>query len=56
MDYVDTSRNKVRLKMLGRIDYTLKRGDMREEGDEEEARRKRRARPPAKLFDPETLR
>ena len=56
MDYVDTSRNKVRLKMLGRIDYTKKRGDLKEDEDEDEARRKRRARPPSKLFDPETLR
>ena len=41
--------------MLARIDYTKKRGDLKEL-DEEESRKRRKARPPAKLFDPETLR
>jgi len=50
---VDTSRNKVVLKMIPRIDYTRKRGMLRSE-DERSAKRKRR--PPAKLFDPVVIR
>lgn len=53
MDYVDTSRNQVVLKMIPRIDYTRVRGEKRGEGDRV-AKKKRR--PPAKFFDPELIR
>ncbi|XP_011410252.2 PREDICTED: transcription elongation factor SPT5-like [Amphimedon queenslandica] len=55
VDYVDTSRNKVVLKMLPRVDYTSKKGALK--GTDDDANRKRRkSRPPAKLFDPEAIR
>ncbi len=53
MDYIDTSRNKVVLKMLPRIDYTRKRGALKE-GDDG-SRRKRKGKPMAKLFDQDTI-
>lgn len=53
VDYVDTSRNKVVLKMLPRVDYTRKRGVLR--GSDDENRKRRRTKPPAKLFDPEAI-
>lgn len=53
MDYVDTSRNQVVLKMIPRIDYTRKRGQKRGEGDRGV---KRKRRPPAKFFDPDLIR
>lgn len=53
VDYMDTSRNQVVLKMIPRIDYTRKRGQKRGEG---ERGVKRRRRPPAKLFDPDLIR
>lgn len=46
VDYVDTSRNQVVLKMIPRIDYSRITGD-----DDEEKKVKRRRRPPAKFFD-----
>ena len=52
---MDTSRNQVVLKMIPRIDYTRKRGALRSAEDENSRKRKRR-RPPAKLFDPEAIR
>ncbi|XP_064385499.1 transcription elongation factor SPT5-like isoform X2 [Halichondria panicea] len=54
VDYVDSSRNQVVLKMIPRIDYTRKRGVLR--SSDEEGRKRRRGRPPAKLFDPEAIR
>ena len=50
---MDTSRNKVVLKMLPRVDYTRKRGVLR--GSDDENRKRRRTKPPAKLFDPEAI-
>ena len=50
---MDTSRNKVVLKMIPRIDYTRKRGVFR---SEEDRSTKRKRRPPAKLFDPVVIR
>ncbi len=55
VDYVDASRNQVVLKMIPRVDYTRKRGVLKTAEDESRKRR-RRTRPPAKLFDPETIR
>ncbi len=51
---MDSSRNQVVLKMIPRIDYTRKRGVLR--STDEEGRKRRRGRPPAKLFDPEAIR
>ena len=53
VDYVDKSRNQVALKMLPRIDYTRKRGALR--GPEDLARKRKRGRAPAKLFDQDTI-
>jgi len=54
VDYMDTSRNQVVLKMIPRVDYTRKRGVLR--SSDEEERKKKRRRPPAKLFDPDAIR
>ena len=54
VDYVDTSRNQVVLKMIPRIDYTRKRGVLR--SNDEEGKKRKRGRPPAKLFVPEHIR
>ena len=54
VDYMDTSRNQVVLKMIPRVDYTRKRGVLR--SAEDESRKRKRRRPPAKLFDPEAIR
>ena len=41
--------------MLPRVDYTSKKGALK--GTDDDANRKRRkSRPPAKLFDPEAIR
>jgi transcription elongation factor SPT5 len=55
VDYVDTSRNKVVLKMLPRVDYSRKRGPLKDDDDEANKRR-RKTRPHAKLFDPDAIR
>lgn len=54
VDYIDTSRNKVVLKMLPRIDYSYKRGALRDE-DDEGSRKRRRGKPMAKLFDQDAI-
>ena len=54
VDYMDTSRNQVVLKMIPRIDYTRKRGVLR--GSDDEGRKRKRRRPPTKLFDPDAIR
>ena len=52
---MDTSRNQVRLKMIPRIDYTRKRGALKASDDDADRKRKR-WRPPPKLFDADTIR
>ena len=54
MDYIDTSRNKLVLKMLPRIDYTYKRGALKGPEDEQ-SRKRKRGKPMAKLFDLEAI-
>lgn len=57
VDYVDLAQNQVHLKLLPRIDYTRLRGALRTtQSDSDEAKRKRKRRPPAKPFDPEAIR
>ncbi|CAI7992216.1 Transcription elongation factor SPT5, partial [Geodia barretti] len=53
VDYVDKSRNQVALKMLPRVDYSRKRGALK--GTEDATRKRKRGRPPAKLFDQEAI-
>ncbi len=52
VDYIDTSRNKVVLKMLPRIDYSYKRGALR---DEEGGRKRKKGKPMAKLLDQDAI-
>ena len=54
VDYVDKSRNQVALKMLPRVDYTRKRGALKGAADDA-SRKRKRGRPPAKLFDQEAI-
>ena len=54
VDYVNTARNQITLKIIPRIDYTTPRGIMRLESDNPE-KRKRKRRPAQKMFDKETL-
>lgn len=57
VDYVDMAQNQVHLKLLPRIDYTRLRGALRTtQTDADDAKRKRKRRPPAKPFDPEAIR
>ena len=57
VDYVDISQNKVHLKLLPRIDYGKLRGALRLMSDDPEPpKRKKNARPPAKLFNIESIR
>jgi transcription elongation factor SPT5 len=53
VDYVDKSRNQVALKMLPRVDYSRKRGALK--GTEDATRKRKRGRPPAKMFDQEAI-
>ena len=50
---MDKSRNQVALKMLPRVDYSRKRGALK--GTEDATRKRKRGRPPAKLFDQEAI-
>ncbi|XP_054161598.1 transcription elongation factor SPT5-like [Oppia nitens] len=56
VDYVDTAQNQVHLKLIPRIDYTRLRGALRAASSENENKRKRMKRPPAKLFDIDAIR
>lgn len=56
MDYVDASRNQVVLKMIPRIDYSRKRGVLRTLEEDKKGKKKAKRRPPAKLFDPDSVR
>ncbi|KRY61253.1 Transcription elongation factor SPT5 [Trichinella britovi] len=55
VDWVDLSQKSIHLKLIPRIDYTRMRGAMRSAG-ETDAPKKRKARPPAKLFDLDAVR
>jgi len=54
VDYVNTARNQLTVKIIPRIDYEQKRGDIRTMDDSE--KRKRRRRPPQRMFDVEKIR
>ncbi|XP_048581601.1 transcription elongation factor SPT5 isoform X2 [Nematostella vectensis] len=54
VDYVNTARNQVTLKMIPRIDYTRTRGIPKSAEDPE--KRKRKRKPPQKLFDADSVR
>ena len=66
VEHVDTAQNQVTLKIVPRIDYTQKRGALREKGADAENKRgssgfgfggfKRKLRPPPRLFDVEAVR
>lgn len=57
VDYVDLAQNQLHLKLMPRIDYTRMRGALRTTQNEvDDAKRKRKRRPPAKPFDPEAIR
>lgn len=57
VDYVDLAQNQVHLKLLPRIDYTRLRGALRTtQSEADDAKRKKKRRPPAKPFDPEQIR
>lgn len=53
VDWVDVAHDKVYLKLIPRIDYTRKRGALREEGEPRFVKNKRR--PPARFFDVERI-
>lgn len=50
VDYVDQAQGQAHLKIIPRIDYKRKRGALRS-SEQDAAKRKKFARPPAKLFD-----
>jgi len=56
VDYVDVAQNQVHLKLIPRIDYTRPRGALRTPQSDAEARKKKKIRPAAKLFDLEAIR
>ena len=56
VDYVDTAQNQVHIKIIPRIDYSRKRGALRETSENESGKRKRGKRPVAKLFDIDLIR
>ncbi|GBM05915.1 Transcription elongation factor SPT5 [Araneus ventricosus] len=53
VDYINVSNNTVQLKLIPRIDYTKKQGALRRN---EPVKRKKGSRPPAKLFEVDTVR
>ncbi|XP_015766127.1 PREDICTED: transcription elongation factor SPT5-like [Acropora digitifera] len=55
VDYVNTARNQVTLKMIPRIDYSRSRGLAKSAEDAGEKRKKKR-RPAPKLFDADAIR
>ncbi|KAK2568278.1 Transcription elongation factor SPT5 [Acropora cervicornis] len=55
VDYVNTARNQVTLKMIPRIDYSRSRGLAKSVEDAGEKRKKKR-RPAPKLFDADAIR
>jgi transcription elongation factor SPT5 len=54
IDYVDLAQNQVHLKLLPRIDYTRKRGGLRD--NKEDPKRKKKRKPPAKPFNQDEIR
>ncbi|BET00579.1 Transcription elongation factor [Nesidiocoris tenuis] len=57
VDYVDLAQNQVHLKLLPRIDYTKLRGALRTtQAQDNDLKRKKRSRPPAKPFDSQAIR
>ena len=56
VDYVDMAQNTVHLKLLARVDYSRARGALRTASSDADAKRKKKKRPVAKLFDPEKIR
>ncbi|XP_031557165.1 transcription elongation factor SPT5-like [Actinia tenebrosa] len=54
VDYVNTARNQLTLKMIPRIDYSRTRGVPR--SAEEQEKRKKKRKPPLKLFDADSVR
>ncbi|XP_065199636.1 transcription elongation factor SPT5-like isoform X2 [Planococcus citri] len=57
VDYVDIAQNRVSLKLLPRIDYTIPSKALRAVQDiDDTLKRKKKKRPAAKPFDPEALR
>ncbi|XP_078367088.1 LOW QUALITY PROTEIN: transcription elongation factor SPT5-like [Oculina patagonica] len=55
IDFVNTARNQVTLKMIPRIDYSRMRGLAKSAEDAAEKRKKKR-KPPQKLFDADAIR
>ncbi|CAH3030076.1 unnamed protein product [Porites evermanni] len=55
VDFVNTARNQVTLKMIPRIDYSRSRGLAKSAEDSLE-KRKRKRKPPQKLFDADAIR
>jgi transcription elongation factor SPT5 len=56
VDYVDVAQNQVHLKLIPRIDYSRPRGALRTAQSDADAKKKRKIRPPLKLFDLEAIR
>ena len=56
VDYVDIAQNQVHLKLIPRIDYSRPRGALRTPQSDADAKKKRKIRPPLKLFDLEAIR
>ncbi|KAF6200841.1 hypothetical protein GE061_005288 [Apolygus lucorum] len=57
VDYVDLAQNQVHLKLLPRIDYTRLRGALRNtQSQDNDLKRKKGRRPPAKPFDSQAIR
>ena len=57
VDYVDVAENQVQLKLIPRIDYSRPRGALRTaQSDADAKKKKRKIRPPCKLFDLEAIR
>lgn len=54
VDYTDDAQNTVHLKLIPRIDYSRKRGALRNSNEAE--KRKKGRKPPAKLFDVDAIR
>uniref|UniRef100_A0A0X3PF05 Transcription elongation factor SPT5 n=1 Tax=Schistocephalus solidus TaxID=70667 RepID=A0A0X3PF05_SCHSO len=53
VEYVEDAQNLVHLKLVPRIDYDRRRGQLREDSNDTEANKKARwKRPPPALFDP----
>ncbi|XP_068702308.1 transcription elongation factor SPT5-like [Montipora capricornis] len=55
VDYVNTARNQVTLKMIPRIDYSRSRG-LAKSAEETSEKRKKKRRPTPKLFDADAIR